>query len=542
MEIPDNARWMEGGNLYEVDWENLGRSSTSTSTALTNDQKTTVTGTDDAQFAAQIIGKDIPVFVGGQALMGCKIAEGPFIRTVDDVGLVDMIVTPCSVATPTATRQLTSIRLNGTETFTSGDGGTTWVAVEDSSPPNYFAGVVIEVRYGTEEQLPFDSSIERYGERAVPYRSHILIELKNIPLSVFNNEIPFVSVYVYESASLTRQNAILKLADYARFNTDELEVSVSGVDTFWIVIKQSSFIGYLQELQKTVGRNWNINPSDKLRISESFTTSTTTTLALSDIIEDSLRYLQADPRSIPSSRYLGFIDINRDNDFNTVKASRYRYPVSLTDAENSETYEIPIGTSALLAKQIVNDSLLIDDIARDKVTFKVLPTRRGLQPGDVIDFSFRSGYKARITSVARNAADWTLDIVAERLDLTVLFTPPTITSNGGGATAAITVNEESGVSVTTVTADDADATGAFSISGGADAALFTIDADTGVLEFLDAPDYEDPQDADGNNTYVVIVQATGDGATDTQTITVTVADVVEGSGVPMGLLLALTYS
>lgn len=34
----------------------------------------------------------------------------------------------------------------------------------------------------------------------------------------------------------------------------------------------------------------------------------------------------------------------------------------------------------------------------------------------------------------------------------------------------------------------------FSIVGGADKAAFTIDADTGVLRFVKAPDYENPAD------------------------------------------------
>ncbi len=37
----------------------------------------------------------------------------------------------------------------------------------------------------------------------------------------------------------------------------------------------------------------------------------------------------------------------------------------------------------------------------------------------------------------------------------------------------------------------------YSISGGADAALFNIDAATGEVTFTAAPDFETPGDADG---------------------------------------------
>ncbi|HET8546235.1 MAG TPA: N,N-dimethylformamidase beta subunit family domain-containing protein, partial [Pseudolabrys sp.] len=106
--------------------------------------------------------------------------------------------------------------------------------------------------------------------------------------------------------------------------------------------------------------------------------------------------------------------------------------------------------------------------------------------------------------------------------------PPTITSNGGGATAAVSI-PESTTAVTAVTATDPNAgqTLAYSIAGGADAQLFTINATTGALAFLTAPNFEAPTDSGGNNVYDVTVQVSdGNGGTDTQGIAVTVQNVV----------------
>lgn len=84
---------------------------------------------------------------------------------------------------------------------------------------------------------------------------------------------------------------------------------------------------------------------------------------------------------------------------------------------------------------------------------------------------------------------------------------PVIITNGGGATASVSVNENI-FSVTQVGAVDADGTvSAYSIVGGADAELFSIDPRTGILAFTNAPDFENPGDTDGNNVYEVIVQA-----------------------------------
>lgn len=104
---------------------------------------------------------------------------------------------------------------------------------------------------------------------------------------------------------------------------------------------------------------------------------------------------------------------------------------------------------------------------------------------------------------------------------------PVITSNGGGASASVSLAENI-AAVTTVTAADADPGQplAFSISGGLDAARFTINPDTGVLSFLAAPDFELPLDAGANNVYNVDVQVSdGNGGVDTQSLAVTITNV-----------------
>ncbi len=104
-------------------------------------------------------------------------------------------------------------------------------------------------------------------------------------------------------------------------------------------------------------------------------------------------------------------------------------------------------------------------------------------------------------------------------------TAPVITSNGGGATASVSVAENT-PAVTTVTSSDIDGgTAVYSISGGTDAAKFSINSSTGVLSFVAAPDYETPTDAGADNVYDVTVQVSdGNGGTDTQAIAVTVSN------------------
>ena len=74
--------------------------------------------------------------------------------------------------------------------------------------------------------------------------------------------------------------------------------------------------------------------------------------------------------------------------------------------------------------------------------------------------------------------------------------------------------EENGSEIVYGISDEAGDEGVtYSIQGGADAALFTVNAATGEVSFIDAPDFENPQDADGDNNYDVVVRATRDDGT-----------------------------
>jgi hypothetical protein len=131
------------------------------------------------------------------------------------------------------------------------------------------------------------------------------------------------------------------------------------------------------------------------------------------------------------------------------------------------------------------------------------------------------------------ASDGTASSAAATVTMTLAAVndAPVITSNSGGATAAINVAENT-TAVTTVVATDADVgqTVTYSITGGADSAKFSVVAATGVLTFATAPNFEVPTDGGGNNVYDLIVTATDDGSpvgTKTQFIAVTVTNANE---------------
>jgi hypothetical protein len=114
----------------------------------------------------------------------------------------------------------------------------------------------------------------------------------------------------------------------------------------------------------------------------------------------------------------------------------------------------------------------------------------------------------------------------DTLDLTVTVTgsnqDPVFTSAN-----AITVTEGTTATGYTATASDANAgdTLSFSVSGGADQAQFSIDAMSGVLSFVMAPDFAAPADANGDNDYEAqLTVDDGNSGTDTLDLVVTVTE------------------
>lgn len=129
-----------------------------------------------------------------------------------------------------------------------------------------------------------------------------------------------------------------------------------------------------------------------------------------------------------------------------------------------------------------------------------------------------------VYDVVVTASDGALtDSQALAVTVTNVNEAPVITSNGGGATASISLAENN-AAVTVVTSTDPENTARTYSLSGTDAARFTIDAATGALSFVNAPDFENPTDVGANNVYNVVVTASDGSLTDTQALAITVTN------------------
>ena len=143
-----------------------------------------------------------------------------------------------------------------------------------------------------------------------------------------------------------------------------------------------------------------------------------------------------------------------------------------------------------------------------------------LQTTASFNFETKSSYSVRIRSADQGGLSTEKQFT---IAVTNVNEAPTVTS------AAVVSVAENQTAVQTVTGSDPDAgtTLTYSISGGADAARFSINSTTGVLTFLAAPDFETPNDDGANNVYDLTVQVSDGTLSVTQAVAVSVTDVAE---------------
>lgn len=129
-------------------------------------------------------------------------------------------------------------------------------------------------------------------------------------------------------------------------------------------------------------------------------------------------------------------------------------------------------------------------------------------------FQLEATAQGTLNGVSIPAAPGNISITTNISDNSPFFTNPD----------HISVDENS-IAITNVHANDIDTPQnqiTYSIVGGDDQALFNIDYPSGALSFIDAPDYENPNDVGANNVYNITVQASDGTNVTTQNITITV--------------------
>jgi len=192
---------------------------------------------------------------------------------------------------------------------------------------------------------------------------------------------------------------------------------------------------------------------------------------------------------------------------------------SLNILENTTTVSTVTATDADLPIQLLTYSILsgsdsaLFSIAADSgiLTFVTAPNYEAISLGTIYHITVQA---------SDGSLNDTQDIAVTVVNVNEFA--PEITSNSGGTTASINLSENTSA-VTTVTANDGDQqTLIYSITGGADATLFSIHPSDGKLSFVTAPSYNVSNDAGLDHVYNVTVQASDGALNDVQEIIVTI--------------------
>ena len=184
------------------------------------------------------------------------------------------------------------------------------------------------------------------------------------------------------------------------------------------------------------------------------------------------------------------------------------WDVSLSSSRISEnqlagTVVGDLSASVSTAVPPVTFALVVGSGSDDNAMFQISGSR--LVTRQSFDYESRQSYTIR---VAATQGDTTLERIISVAVADVNEAPSFL------APATIQVPENQLIAFSGPLARDPDTLAprpmAYTIIGGPDAALFTINPDNGTLRFAKAPDFEKPTDVGKNNVYDIVVQA-GDG-------------------------------
>ena len=214
--------------------------------------------------------------------------------------------------------------------------------------------------------------------------------------------------------------------------------------------------------------------------------------------------------------------------------------ITVTDVDEGGANAPPVFTSDAAASVAENQAeaytAVATDVDGDSLTYSLSGTDAALFTIDsntgVVSFTAAPDFEApgdvggdNVYNITVTASDETNETTR---DVAITVTDANDNAPAFTSPASASVAENQTVAYTAVAADaDAGDVVSYSLSGGADVALFTIDADTGEVRFNEAPDFEAPGSADGDNVYEIIVTASDDtaGTTDTnQAVAITVTD------------------
>lgn len=212
--------------------------------------------------------------------------------------------------------------------------------------------------------------------------------------------------------------------------------------------------------------------------------------------------------------------------------------ITAPNSGNAYSANVPENTTAVAAvtstDSDLGQTLSYSLSGTDASKFTIIPSTGVVTFTTAPDYEYPTDsggdniYNFTVT-VSDNGSPVLTDTQAFTITVTNVNEAPTITAPNSGNAYSANIPENT-TAIADVNATDPENTTLTYSLGGADAALFTINATTGIVTFTTAPDYEYPTDSGGDNVYNFTVTVSDNGSpilTDTQAFTITITDVNE---------------
>jgi hypothetical protein len=376
---------------------------------------------DPQQLAAVLYDKEIPIGFSTRSEWGGRIIEGPVFGDVGGERVVSFIAgyyIPINFWD--ATRTISQLYFRGQLAWTLGGGAMSGLNVGVAT-----AGGAQTVRFstGTLAQTPDAWSVSRYGARAVAYAPLVTATFENIRIAQFGNVAPFTSVTVDDTAYGTPgdlvawADAIEALARYEGRGADEFEtVDISGGVSALILGSNITFIDFLAAMRKHKPF-WNVRTGNKLYLVEKGSFSLDLTLDQAMLVSHGAQPItvhSSDAFDKPREKICHYLDVDRDYEPSNVRVAEDIDPVIMTDSFSTDSYDIPVASTADMVMSETALAYYSGEIARQKSEFTGMAYYLGLEPGDIYRWATVGGriFFHRVNEIVRRA-DFTIDVKGE---------------------------------------------------------------------------------------------------------------------------------
>jgi hypothetical protein len=376
---------------------------------------------DPAQLAAVLYDKAIPLGYSTRAQWGGRIIEGPVFNTVGTERVVSFIAGYyIPVNFWDATRAVTELYFRGQLAWRSSGALLTGLNV---GVPTAGGAQTVRFATGTLAQTPDAWSVARFGAQAVAYVPLVTATFENIRTAQFGNIVPFTSVTVEDTAVgfpgdlAPWADAVEALARHDGRGPEEFEtVDVAGGINALILGSEIDFTAFLGGMRKHKPQ-WNVRTADKLYLVDKGSFSLDLTLDQARLVSHRAQPIvvhTSDAFDKPREKVCHYLDVDRDYEPSNVRVAEDIDPVVATDALQSDSYDIPVASSADVVMAETAFAYYTEEVARTKSEFSGTAHYLALEPGDCYKWTSAAGrqYFHRVNEIVRRA-DFTVDVKGE---------------------------------------------------------------------------------------------------------------------------------